>query len=225
MPFWITRNRERFGPYSAEELRLMLNRGQARYSDWVWWEDIPQWLPIGTAVLNAQPAVSITPPAGAVPFTNPPNVNTAYIYFMPPDLHWIWLVVLGVLTFGIFPFIWFLVMAGFVRKLAPDWTPMGLEIIGFASISMGNYLKFAHALDDRSAADMGLTALLTLGGIACLIVARFRMRRTLLIHYNSVEPIRLYLSDAMTFFFGTCYFQYHFSRIARWKKTGYLSPQ
>jgi hypothetical protein len=29
----------------------------------------------------------------------------------------------------------------------------------------------------------------------------------------------------MTFFFGTFYLQHHFSRIAQWKKTGFLEPQ
>jgi hypothetical protein len=42
-------------------------------------------------------------------------------------------------------------------------------------------------------------------------------------YYNSVEPIQLSLSGALTFFFGVFYLQYHMSRIAHWKKTGILS--
>jgi hypothetical protein len=42
-------------------------------------------------------------------------------------------------------------------------------------------------------------------------------------YYNSVEPINLQLSGAMTFFFGIFYLQYHMSRIARWKRTGVLA--
>jgi hypothetical protein len=43
-------------------------------------------------------------------------------------------------------------------------------------------------------------------------------------YYNSTEPINLRLSAVMTFFFNTLYFQYHMSRIADWKRTGYLRP-
>ena len=40
-----------------------------------------------------------------------------------------------------------------------------------------------------------------------------------------MEPINLRLSGVMTFFFNILYFQYHFTRIAEWKRTGMLSPQ
>jgi hypothetical protein len=56
------------------------------------------------------------------------------------------------------------------------------------------------------------------------ITAFFRMRRGLLDYYNSVEPIGLKLSGAMTFFFSIYYLQYHLTRIANWKKTGQLIP-
>ena len=53
----------------------------------------------------------------------------------------------------------------------------------------------------------------------------FDMRRSMVEYYNTVEPIQLRLSSAMTFFFNLYYLQYHMSRIATWKQTGYLSPQ
>jgi hypothetical protein len=51
------------------------------------------------------------------------------------------------------------------------------------------------------------------------------MRSDLEDYYNSVENINLRLSGVMTFFFAILYFQHHFSRIAKWKKTGVLDPQ
>jgi len=57
------------------------------------------------------------------------------------------------------------------------------------------------------------------------LVAVFQMRRSLLNHYNVAEPVGLRLSAAMTFFFNILYFQHHFSRIAKWKQTGFLEPQ
>ena len=61
--------------------------------------------------------------------------------------------------------------------------------------------------------------------IVLQIVGVFKMRAVLEEYYNTVEPINLRLSGVMTFFFALFYFQYHFSRIANWKKTGYLLPQ
>jgi hypothetical protein len=58
-----------------------------------------------------------------------------------------------------------------------------------------------------------------------VIVAQFKMRRSLLTYYNTVEPIQLRLSGLMTFFFNILYFQYHFRRIREWKLTGRLRPQ
>jgi hypothetical protein len=52
------------------------------------------------------------------------------------------------------------------------------------------------------------------------LVAIFGMRSSLVRYYNTVEPIGLKLSGVMTFFFSILYFQYHFSRVAAWKKTG-----
>ena len=51
------------------------------------------------------------------------------------------------------------------------------------------------------------------------------MRRTLVRYYNEVEPIELKLSGAMTFFFAVLYFQYHFTRIAKWKAGEGMTPQ
>ena len=64
-----------------------------------------------------------------------------------------------------------------------------------------------------------------IAGIVLHLIGIFRMRSSLQNYYNTVEPINLRLSGVMTFFFAVFYFQYHFSRIANWKRTGYLEPQ
>jgi transposase len=45
------------------------------------------------------------------------------------------------------------------------------------------------------------------------------MRKSLVQHYNSVEPIGLKLNELLTIVLGVVYFQFHFSNIAAWKKT------
>lgn len=66
-----------------------------------------------------------------------------------------------------------------------------------------------------------LDALLLASAVLGLI-ALFNMRKSIENYYNTVEPIGLHLSGVMIVFFNAIYFQYHFSRIAAWKKTGKL---
>jgi len=71
----------------------------------------------------------------------------------------------------------------------------------------------------------GLSAFVMLLNVAIVVVmlmAVFGMRKSIVRYYNTVEPIQLQLSGVMTFFFSVLYFQYHFSRIVQWKKTGRL---
>ena len=59
--------------------------------------------------------------------------------------------------------------------------------------------------------------------IILLLVGHFSLKNSLEEYYTRVENIHLNLSGGMTFFFNTIYFQYHLSRIRRWKQTGVLS--
>ena len=54
--------------------------------------------------------------------------------------------------------------------------------------------------------------------LTLVILARFDMRRSMEEHFNGPEPIGLSLSGVMTFFFGSLYFQYHFTRINELKR-------
>jgi len=68
----------------------------------------------------------------------------------------------------------------------------------------------------------GAMFVIFLVGFVFYEIGFFKMRRSLLAYYNTVEPIGLQLSAPMTFFFNVFYFQHHFSRIARWRHTGVL---
>jgi hypothetical protein len=65
-----------------------------------------------------------------------------------------------------------------------------------------------------------LSVLLTIGSYVVFYFGVYSIRRSMLEHYNNVEPVQLKLSAAMTFFFSTLYLQYHMTRIARWKAGG-----
>ncbi len=60
----------------------------------------------------------------------------------------------------------------------------------------------------------GLSVLLTIGSYIVFYFGAYSIRRSMLEHYNKVEPMQLKLSSAMAFYFSTFYLQYHMTRIA-----------
>jgi hypothetical protein len=60
-----------------------------------------------------------------------------------------------------------------------------------------------------------VAGIVTLASICMWIVTIYVIRAELHIHYNVSEPIGLYLSGVMTFFFSFLYFQYHLYKIAQ----------
>ena len=56
------------------------------------------------------------------------------------------------------------------------------------------------------------------------LIGRFSLKSSLQQHYNSVDPMGLFLSGVMTFFFGDIYFQYHLNDIMRRKYAARLGP-
>lgn len=147
---------------------------------------------------------------------------------VPTDFHWA-LVFLISLFCGFFQLVWLFVEAGFVKQIDRESKAIPLLIGGIAAQVVGFVAFFASAAQSRTeepspAALVPFFLFLIIGAVLHLIGV-FQMRSSLENYYNTVEPINLRLSGVMTFFFAVYYFQYHFSRIATWKKTGYIQPQ
>jgi hypothetical protein len=138
---------------------------------------------------------------------------------VPPDFHWALVLLIGLVTCGLFLSAWLIVEAVWIRKIKPQsyalFVVLGAIIAGYAS----GFMRGSHL------GEPPVGAFLWLGSVVLHVFAVFAMRSDLEDYYNSVEPIDLQLSGVMTFFFATFYFQWHFSRIAKWKKTGVLAPQ
>jgi hypothetical protein len=153
---------------------------------------------------------------------------------VPPDLHWA-LVLLINFFCGLFGWVWMFIEASFVKKLRPDCNAIMFFVSGIVTavlafvVLIGGVISAGAAQPGRAPdVPIGLVLFfyfLLLCGSALIIVGNFKLREALLDYYNTVEPVNLRLSGVMTFFFALYYFQYHFSRIAAWKKTGYLTPQ
>ena len=149
-------------------------------------------------------------PPGAVVAPAQPGVQ------LPPDLHWALLILLNLITCGIFGIVWVFIQAFWAKKLAP-----GNTAIAFVSAYAGGIVLAVMLSLDKSTEPFG--SLVNLAGVVCLIVGNFRIRAAMEEYYNSAENIGLTLSGVMTFFFGMIYFQYHINRIAKWQKTGVLT--
>jgi len=188
----------------------------------------------GTPAYNATPGSSATPDYGGTPaYAVGAAPAMAPAGPVPPDLHWALVLVIGALC-GFFSLVWLFIEANFVKKLKPESNFLAF-LIGAIGVSVGSVILFCVGLFATIAANPNnpqppVAPFLILLGAQIVawvlqLVGVFKMRDALVEYYNTVEPINLRLSGVMTFFFALFYFQYHFSRIANWKKTGYLVPQ
>ncbi len=146
----------------------------------------------------------------------------------PPALHWALILLISMFTFGIFSWVWCLKEAAFAKKLEPASNVKTLMLIGVIALACYNVCYIGVMVIDDSDVKMLCAMVMFLCfilGTVMLIVGVFQIRRAMVNYYNSVEPIGLRMSGAMTFFFNILYIQHHYSRIANWKRTGFLQPQ
>jgi hypothetical protein len=130
---------------------------------------------------------------------------------------------LGWITCGILSLLWVFVQANFVKKVDPSGPARGFFMGSLAASLRTRQAMFPASFGDRSGiAVMAPAPLLMPVSIALFLLGVFSMRRSLLHHYDTVENIGLRLSSRLTFFYNILFFQYHLSRIARWKRTGIL---
>jgi hypothetical protein len=247
MKYYIQRGVNEYGPYTLADLQRYVAQGNILMTDLTRSEGMTDWVPVSQVIGNIPVPVPspVTPVAGGPVYPGTPAAGGAYgaapAYGttgqvrmagpIPPDFHWA-LVLLIVLFCGIFQLIWILIEASFVRKIRPGnrgtFFIVGGMVVQFLAFVPLFVSAAKAAAENRESFDTGALAafwLLLLCGFVLDRVGVFQMRAGLLEYYNTVEPINLRLSTVMTFFFAVFYFQYHFTRIATWKKTGYLEPQ
>ena len=120
--------------------------------------------------------------------------------------------------------LWFFIQSSFIKKIRPASNVTMLYVLYLVLVFVGEVVNVVSATQ-RFGVGVALGSLLCLGGFVCVLMGIFKARSLLLEYYNTVEPINLRLSGVMTFFFNVYYFQYHFTRIAEWKRTGVIAPQ
>jgi hypothetical protein len=173
----------------------------------------------------APPAPYAYPPQPAPAYPPQAPMMAASGGPIPPNMHWAVILILSWFTGGLAALIWVFKQAAFVKKIDPGSKAIVLLVISLLAI-IGEVALVFTMMGSRSTSDIaavsGIMMLLNLLLAVVGLITVFGMRKSIVRYYNTTEPIGLRLSGVMTFFFSILYFQYHFSRIAAWKRTGQL---
>jgi hypothetical protein len=210
MQYFVQRGDQKFGPYTLAELQRYVQSGNITPEDLAQSEGMTEWAPV-SQILGNIPATAITSSGGATAEPAPQLVSLA------PNLHWVIVLLLDIVTRQLFNMIWALVLANWARKLINNNKPLVLVAMYPAGIIAGVLVM----MTDNSLAPLG--GLFILAGVIIYLVGIFSIKAAMEEYYNWTEKMGLQMSGAMTFFFSTIYIQYHVNRIARWKKTGVVS--
>jgi len=245
MKYYIQRQLNEYGPYTLADLQRYVAQGNIQLTDLARSEGMTDWVPVSQVLGN----IPVPVPAPVMPNPGAPAYGGANVYGgggtvyggpgtvysgapaqpitnqgpVPVDFHWGLVLLLAIVTCGLFGWAWLFVQAAYVRKIKPDSNGILFGILAIVAAFSGGFVRgFTNAMNGEPHPAGNVISLI---GIILVIVALFQMKSDLEDYYNTTEPINLQLSGVMTFFFGILYFQHHFSRIAQWKKTGALRPQ
>lgn len=216
MTYRVARGGQTFGPYTEAEVRQYIASGNISPMDLVQSEQNGGWVRVQELFpMGIPPAATVTP-FQAVPGQRYPD---------PPDFPWWAVLVLGLVTTGVFSVVWDIVQSGWLKRAEQKSTAF-LFYIGVAVLYL---FKLPGILSTMTYNVFGGPAVHThefgLGSMSFLLVlvARFVFRKELLEHYNDRERISLQLSWLWTLILGGIYFQYHFNRINQLKRLGAVS--
>ena len=234
MNYFIKRELNEYGPYSLADLQKYVASGNILLTDLCRSEGLTDWVPVSQVIGNIPVPAAAPQPApgtvygGSAPAYGAPAGYAAPVvsqYPPPPSLHWGILVLLGVLTCGLFGWVWAFVQAAWVKKVDPESKALLYYGISVGLLVLMFGAGFAEGMAGRpGAANGGIFLICRIAGGIMWLVAAFNMRSSIENHYYSKEPIGLSLNGVMTFFFSIYYFQYHFTRINEMKQrqtTGY----
>jgi hypothetical protein len=226
MNYFIKRDLNEYGPYSLADLQKYVASGNVLLTDLCRSEGLTDWVPVSQVIGNIPVPVAAPVPAAGTVYggtvyggTPASAIPAAEQYPPPPSLHWGILVLLGVLTCGVFGWVWAFIQAAWVKKVEPQ-----SKALIYYGVSVGLFVlmfgaAFAEgAQGNRGAGSSAPFLLGRIGGAIMWLVAAFNMRASIEEHYYSKEPIGLSLNGVMTFFFSIYYFQYHFTRINEMKR-------
>jgi hypothetical protein len=124
----------------------------------------------------------------------------------PPDFHWTLVLLLEIVTLGLFGCVWAIVQAVWARKFDRSSNALTLYIIATALSVAGDIMEFFNT---------GVTEQAVLQVAAALIATfgAFSVKDSLAEYTTRITGAPTYLSGLMTIIFGEVYLQYHMNRV------------
>ena len=229
MNYFIKRDLSEYGPYTLADLQKYVASGNILLTDLCRSEGLADWVPVSQVIGNIPvPQAAAPQPVAGTVYGGPSPYGGSQAgyapqavsqYPPPPALHWGIVLLLGILTCGIFCWVWAFVQAAWVKKVQPESKGLLFYGISIGLLMLVIVVAFSAGAAGRPGEVNGpLFVILRLGGAIMWLVAAFNMRSSIEDHFNSAEPIGLSLNGVMTFFFSIYYFQYHFTRINEMKQ-------
>jgi GYF domain 2 len=189
MNYFVKRGDQQYGPYTLAALQQYVAQGNISRDDLARSEAMTDWVAVSTIIGNV--AVAAPSAFGASP------ANMVMPANLPPKLHWAVVLVLGIVTLGIFIVIWVFVQASWIRKVRPQSKAI-FYLLGYV-VAIGG----AVALQGNAMAPF-----LQIAGMVVYLIGIFMMRSDIEEYWTTITPAGRSLSGVMTFFFNGIYFQY-----------------
>ena len=136
----------------------------------------------------------------------------------PPSLHWAIVLVLSIVTLGIFAFVWAYRQASFVKKIDGKNNATLLIAASGLLFLFANLMSFVNAMTiarGGQATHFGpLGTVLGMFELLFFFSAFFQMQKSITARYG------VPLNGVLTFLFNVYYLQYHLTRIASARSNG-----
>jgi len=163
-------------------------------------------LPGGHHRLSRKPLPSDPGPGGA-------GMNNVATAPTPPSLHWAVVLVLDLLTLGLFGYFWMFRQAQFARKIDPSNRAVFQVLVSVMlflfSFLMAVIVGWTVARGGQSTDLSGVMNIMRLFQILMVITAYTQIRKSLNMRYG------LQLNPILAVIFNVFYVQYHLSKLAK----------
>lgn len=124
----------------------------------------------------------------------------------PPRLHWTIVLLLAIVTLGLFLDIWLIVQALWVRKVDPENKALLLCIASIAVSILAEILNAMHAA-------VQLTAGVFILSVVLALIPTFAVRDVLAAYLRKATGRNTYLGSFLTLILGPIYLQYHMNKL------------
>jgi hypothetical protein len=220
MEYQVSRDGTMFGPYTEDELREYSLSGNIVGTDLVRPGGTEKWTPLKKVLKKLDEQQKLLE-------ANEKKSKALHMEGLrsdvpaPPDMPWWMAAILDVATGLTFFVAWDIVEGVWMYRVQRESKAMWYYLVAgamFAINAQAIYSSAMHYLFGTAVTTSTHAEWLSALSFIVRIFARLSMRKSLLQHYNHVEPIGLKLSKFWTLLFGGLYFQYHFNRINEGKR-------